>query len=58
MQGIGGGGMATLTYMIVADLTTLRERPKWMSLLSLAYAFGNLGLLIGAAITQHTTWRW
>ncbi|KAH8807535.1 major facilitator superfamily domain-containing protein [Xylogone sp. PMI_703] len=58
MQGIGGGGIYTLTTMVVNDLTTLRERPKWMTVMSFAFALGNLGLVLGAGIAQHTTWRW
>lgn len=58
MQGLGGGGITTLTIMVVTDLTSLQERSKWMSILSLSYAFGNVGLVLGAAITEFTTWRW
>ncbi|KAL1859007.1 hypothetical protein VTK73DRAFT_7711 [Phialemonium thermophilum] len=58
VQGIGGGGMTTLGVMVVADLTSLHERPKYMSLLGVAHALGNLGILMGAGIVQNTTWRW
>lgn len=44
--------------MVVTDLTSLQERSKWMSILSISYALGNVGLVLGAAITEFTTWRW
>lgn len=28
-QGIGAGGIMTLTLMIYADIVPLRDRPKW-----------------------------
>jgi hypothetical protein len=40
-----------LTYVIVTDMVTLRERGKWFSVISLQWA-------IGGAFAQKTTWRW
>lgn len=42
VQGIGGGGLVGLTYVILADLVTLRERGKWMSVISLQWAIGSV----------------
>jgi predicted MFS family arabinose efflux permease len=35
IQGIGGGGLMALTYVIVIDMVTLRDRGKWFLIISL-----------------------
>lgn len=40
VQGVGGGGLVALTYVIVADMVPLRERGKWFSVISLQWAIG------------------
>ncbi|KAF7870620.1 hypothetical protein EAF04_004364 [Stromatinia cepivora] len=42
IQGIGGGGLVGLTYALLADMVTLRERGKWMSIISLQWAIGSV----------------
>ena len=57
-QGVGGGGLVGLTYVLLADLVSLRERGKWMSIISLQWAIGSvLGPVIGGAFAVRT-WRW
>lgn len=58
VQGIGGGGLTTLAGIVVVDMTTMRERAKFLSLLGAAYAIGNVGLVVGAAVGERSTWRW
>lgn len=59
IQGIGGGGLVALTYVIVTDLVTLRERGKWFALISLQWAIGSvLGPVIGGAFAEKSNWRW
>jgi len=57
-QGAGAGGVLTLASIIVSDVTTVAERPKYFASIGIAYIFSTLGVVIGAAISQHTTWRW
>ena len=58
VQGLGGGGLLALTYVIVTDLVTLRERGKWFGLIALQWAVGGaVGPVIGGVIAQHN-WRW
>ncbi|KAI9649271.1 hypothetical protein NHQ30_001841 [Ciborinia camelliae] len=59
IQGIGGGGLVGLTYVLLADMVTLRERGKWMSVISLQWAIGSvIGPVIGGAFAEKLSWRW
>ena len=60
VQGIGGGGgLVALTYVIITDLVTLRERGKWLSVISLQWAIGSVtGPVIGGAFAENKNWRW
>lgn len=59
VQGIGGGGLVALTYIIITDLVTLRERGKWFSLISLQWAVGSVtGPVVGGAFAEKTNWQW
>lgn len=58
IQGLGGGGLLALTYVIVTDLVTLRERGKWFGLIALQWAVGGAsGPVIGGFLAQRN-WRW
>ncbi|KAI9875141.1 MAG: hypothetical protein M1830_008826 [Pleopsidium flavum] len=59
IQGIGGGGIITLTEIIVTDLVPLRLRGKWFGLISATWALGTVsGPIIGGAFAQKASWRW
>jgi len=59
VQGIGGGGLVALTYVVITDMVTLRERGKYMSVISLQWAIGSVvGPVIGGAFAEKATWRW
>jgi MFS family permease len=59
VQGIGGGGLHVLTYVIVTDMVSLRERGKWFAWISLVWAIGSVsGPVIGGAFAENLNWRW
>ena len=45
VQGLGGGGCLSLGSVIMSDITTLRERPKFLAMIAFAWALGtNIGV--------------
>jgi MFS family permease len=42
IQGIGGGGIITMTQVIYADIVPLRLRPKYLAIVQAAWAIGML----------------
>ncbi|EIN06465.1 iron permease [Punctularia strigosozonata HHB-11173 SS5] len=59
LQGVGNGGIQSLTSIVVADLMTLQERGMFNALLGIAFTTASLiGPFIAGAIAQETTWRW
>ncbi|EOD50157.1 putative mfs protein [Neofusicoccum parvum UCRNP2] len=58
LAGIAGGGITSLSMMIVSDVVTLEQRGKYQGILGAMVGTGNLvGPLLGAAFAQHSTWR-
>ena len=59
IQGLGSGGVNMLLDLIICDLTSLRERGKFIGIVNAFFAIGLfLGPFIGGTIVQHSTWRW
>ncbi|KAF2675148.1 MFS general substrate transporter [Microthyrium microscopicum] len=59
IQGIGGGGIVTMSQVIFCDIVPLRVRPKYFAIVLGAWAIGSIiGPVIGGVIIEHTTWRW
>ncbi|KAH0439697.1 hypothetical protein CcaCcLH18_02807 [Colletotrichum camelliae] len=48
-----------MTDTIIADLTPLHDRMKYVSMVMIFFTLGSfLGPIIGGAIVDNTTWRW
>jgi MFS family permease len=59
VQGVGGGGIITLTQVIFCDIVPLRQRPKYFPLVLGSWSVGSvLGPLIGGVLTERASWRW
>lgn len=59
LQGLGGGGLDVLGEVILADITTLKERPLYLGLFSIPMAGGAIcGPVVGAVLAEHASWRW
>lgn len=58
LSGVAGGGITSLTMIVVSDVVTLEERGKYQGILGAALGMGNvIGPFIAAAFIMHTTWR-
>ena len=57
LQGIGGGGIITLTAILIADIVPLSERPKYFGMLSAIWSLGTVvGPVIGGCFAEKVTW--
>ncbi|KAI8609496.1 major facilitator superfamily domain-containing protein [Chytriomyces sp. MP71] len=59
IAGLGAAGIFGLADIIVVDLTPIRERGKYYSLMTLVWTVASvLGPLIGGLLIDHFNWRW
>ena len=59
LQGIGGGGMYSMSMVIMSESVPLPKFAKYTSIISAVFALAYLvGPLLGGAINNNTTWRW
>ena len=59
VQGVGGGGIISLTLVIFSDIIPLRLRPKYWTFIQATWGIGMiLGPLVGGLFAQHASWRW
>lgn len=58
LAGVAGGGVTSLTMIIVSDVVTLKERGKYQGILGASLGMGNvIGPFVGAAFVMKSTWR-
>lgn len=59
LQGIGGGILMTIPFIVVAEVFPPRERGRYMGILSSVFGFANvLGPVLGGFITDFMGWEW
>ncbi|KAF8553817.1 MFS general substrate transporter [Imleria badia] len=59
IQGLGGGGIQSLTTIILSDLVTLQERGLYVGLYGIANCVAAaIGPLIGGSLATQGQWRW
>lgn len=58
ISGVATGGIMALAMMVVSDVTTLKQRGKFMGILGSCVGLGNaVGPFISSAFTERVTWR-
>jgi len=59
VQGVGAGGVMALTFAVVGDIVSPRQRGRYIGYLAGIWAFASvIGPLAGGFIVDTTTWRW
>src|SRR6201996_6141911 len=58
LAGVAGGGITSLSMMIVSDIVTLERRGKFQGILGSMVGLGNLiGPILAATFAQKASWR-
>ncbi len=59
LQGVGGGGLRSVSQAAIADVVPPRERGRYQGYFSSVMAISNLlGPVLGGFFAQYLTWHW
>lgn len=59
IQGIGGGGLVSLSNICIGDLFSPRRRGAYYGMIGGVWAIASaLGPIVGGAFTEKVSWRW
>ncbi|KAF4769465.1 hypothetical protein HAV15_008777 [Penicillium sp. str.  len=59
IQGVGGGGIISLSEVIITDLVPLRWRGQYFGILSAMWSVGSVtGPILGGGFSENVSWRW
>lgn len=59
IQGLGGGGIISLTEVLITDLIPMRYRGAYIGMMSGMWALGSVaGPVLGGGFSQNVSWRW
>lgn len=59
VQGLGGGGLMTIAFIVVADVIAPRERGRYQAYISSVFLVSSVaGPVLGGYFAEHLTWRW
>ncbi|MHA6534508.1 MDR family MFS transporter [Paenibacillus sp. BAC0078] len=59
IQGIGAGALIPMTFTIIGDIYSIKERAKTQGLVSSVWGISSLvGPLLGGYVVDYLSWRW
>jgi EmrB/QacA subfamily drug resistance transporter len=59
LQGLGGGGLMTLSQALIGELVPPRERIRFQGYFALVFSAASIGgPVIGGLVVSHASWRW
>ena len=59
IQGMGAAGLMTMTFAVIGDVVSPRQRGRYIGLLAGVWAFASvIGPLIGGFLVDRASWRW
>jgi len=59
LQGLGGGGLMTLSQALIGELVPPRERARYQGYFALVFTTSSIvGPVLGGLVVSHFSWRW
>ncbi|MSO59659.1 MAG: MFS transporter [Ilumatobacteraceae bacterium] len=59
VQGVGGGGIMAMSYVVIADIVSPRDRGKYVGAFMSVFAVSSVaGPLLGGFFVEQLNWRW
>ncbi|WP_379128674.1 MDR family MFS transporter [Paenibacillus sp. sgz500958] len=59
VQGLGAGALIPMTFTIIGDIYSIKERAKTQGMLSSVWGISSLvGPLLGGYVVDYLSWRW
>lgn len=59
LQGVGGGGLRSITQVVIADIIPPRNRGRYQGYMSTTFLISTtMGPVLGGYFAEHWSWQW